>query len=373
MITANWAEYWWSKVTGPNGVVLSTISALRARKSAVLFIPHDLPWRHELRKAVRNSLESIPGLEDLIVDVVDVEDENADGIKPENLLLDRYALREDRTRFREGGRESIQEYLLRKMVMKNKLVWIKGLSAGCSQQWVDFSEHWQPRDIADGVLVIETRDRPHISANRRVEFICYDEYVSEYDAQLFNSLMIGDDELNLLSAPWKKYAASITTHLCGTDAEVARSFIEQHSFITDDPIETIERIVDAGCFDRRGSGAHVLALCRAGKKAKLRERVWAGQIEVLFPLIERQRLEIVDEHRIQLDAEIKHGLMQFDNPVEKPEDIELGTMVYLMSARRLNIPSYEMRERIHLLRNCRNQLAHRDICNLDQVKALLDF
>lgn len=372
MIETSWDEYWWSRVTGPREVVSSAISALRSRKSVVLLVPRDLPWRHELRRSVRSDLESIPELEDLIVDTVDIEDEGASDVDPGKILLDRYALKGDRTGYREGSRESIQDYLLKKRVISNKLVWIKGIGANCSQKWVDFCEHWKPRNIADGIFVIEVREQPQIARSRHAELIRYEERVSEYDAQLFNSLVIGDDEMSRLNASWKRYAASVTTHLCGTDAEVAQSFMDQHRFKEDNPIETLREIAESDLFNKRGSGAHVLAVYRDGNMTELNKRIWAGQVEVLFPLIERQRLEIVDKYRLQFETEIGRGLKQFDADVEKPEDIELGTMVYMIASKRLDIPDHSERQKIHVLRDCRNRLAHRDVCDLERVKALLE-
>ncbi len=368
----DWQEYWWSRVTGPREVVYSVISALRGKKSAVLHIPQDLPWRQELRRSVRNNLESIPGLEDLAVYPIDIEDECANDVDPGRLLLDRYALREDRSRFRAGGTESIQDYLLRKNVMLNKLVWIKGIGPNASQKWVDFCEKWKPKDITDGMFVIEVREQSQINRNNNVSLVRYEDCVSEYDVQLFSSLMIGSSSVGGLSSSWKRYGAALTTHLCGTDAEIAHNFVLRHNFKSDDPIATIEEIDESGFFDRRGSGSHVLALFRDGNTTALKERIWAAQVEVLFPLIERQRLEIVDMYRSQFELEVRKGLEQFDNPVEKPEDVELGTMVYMVVTHRLNVPECDVRNRIHILRDCRNLLAHRDICNLDQVALLLE-
>lgn len=366
-------EYWWSDITGPREVVTSTIDALRAGKNIILHVPHDLPWRRELRRSVRNGLESIPGLEELFVYMVDVEEEGEGETEPGRLILDKYGLKEDKMKFREGGRETIQEYLLRKNVMRNRLVWVKGITPGGAQAWASFCERWRPQDPADGIFVIEAKEQPQVTRSGGVRVINYDDFVSEYDAQLFNSLLLEEDRLGGLSSLWKRFASSISTHLCGTDAEIARSFILQHNFRKDDPIETIGEIADSGAFDCRGNGSHVLALFRAGNIMELRKRVWAAQVEVLFPLIERQRLEIVDVLSIQLDSIIKKGLFQFDNEIEKPEDVELGTMVYLLGSRQLNVPDKETRERIHTLRECRNLLAHRDVCNLEQVEALFDY
>lgn len=373
MTDTDWGEYWWSNVTGPREVVSSIIMSLRMGRSAVLYVPYDLPWRHELRRCVRNNLENIPVLEDLIVDVIDIEDDGANSIDPGRYLLDKYALKDDRTKFREGGNKSIQDYFLHKEVMKNKLVWVKGIGKERSREWVSFCEHWEPKSVADGVFVVEVRDCPCIGRSKCIELLQYEECVSEYDVQLFNSLVLGGNAAGGLSATWKKYAAAITTHLCGADAEVARSFIERHRFMEGELLDTLKEIAGSGFFEHRGSGSHVLALYRAGSFDELRKRIWAGQVEILFPLIEKQRLEIVDLYRTQFEEEIKKGISQFGKEAEKPEDIELGTMVYMMKDRRLDIPERETRNKIHTLRECRNLLAHRDTCSLDQVAVLLSY
>lgn len=308
----DWGEYWWSSVTGPREVVSSTIRALRSKKSVVLWVPYDLPWRHELRNTVRCGLEALPDLEELIVDTVDIGDESANETEPGRLLLDKYALRDDKNKFREGGNESIQDYLLRKNVISNRLVWIKGIASDCSQKWIDFCECWSPSEHTDGLLVIEVREEPQTARSSRVELVKYEDCVSEYDAQLFNSLVVEKGSLNSLSARWKRYAAAVATHLCGTDVEIAYNFIGQHDFKLADPIETVSLIDNSGLFEQRGGESHVLALYRNDDIAELVKRVWAAQIEALFPLIERQRLEVIDDYRSQFEVAIASNIMQFD-------------------------------------------------------------
>ena len=371
MEDASWAEYWWSKITGPREIVASIIGALRSKKAAIVVIPHDLPWRHELRRAVRNSLESISGLEELIPDAIDIEDEGAGGEEPGRFLLDKYALRGDRANYRAGGKESVQKYMLRKGVMRNRFVWVKGFGSNSSQQWIQFCGEWAIKDASEGLLVVESCEEPQIGRNNHLEVIRYNDVVSEYDAQLFNSLVLGDESAGRLNVAWKKYAAAVTSHLCGTDAEIAQEFIFTHNFKKDDPVDTIAALADSSVFTRRGNGDHVLALFRSGDLQALRQRVWAGQIEILFPIIEKQRLVIVDKYREQLDREVEKGLFQFDNPVETANDIEVGTLVYLCASRRINVQDRETYDRIHLLRDCRNLLAHRETCSIEQVSALL--
>ena len=370
MDDVNWADYWWSKITGPREIVASTINALRSKKSAIVVIPHDLPWRHELRRTVRNSLESISGLEELIVEPpVDIEDEGLTAADPGRFLLERYALRGDRANYREGGRETIQQYLLRKEVMRNRLVWIKGFGEHSSEQWIEFCSDWKTKSVSDGLFVVETCKAPRSARSKRLEIIRYDDVVGEYDIQLFNSLVLSDGRMG---DSWKTYAAAITSRLCGADAEIARKFIEIHDFKNGDPLETIGILAGEEGFAKRGSGTHVLALYRSGDMSALRRRIWAGQIEVLFPIIEQWRLRIIDHYSEQFEEQISIGLNQFGEPVDKPSDIELGTLHYLCVSNRVDMKSTGTAKSIEMLRECRNLLAHRDLCPAEQVAVLLD-
>ena len=373
MDDVNWADYWWSKITGPREIVASAISALRSKKSAIVVIPHDLPWRHELRRTVRNSLESISGLEELIVDPpIDIEDEGLTTVEPGRFLLERYALRSDRANYRAGGRETIQQYLLRKEVMRNRLIWVKGFGEHSSEQWIEFCSDWRTKNVSDGLFVVETCKAPRSARSKRLEIIRYDDVVGEYDIQLFNSLVLSDSRISRLSDSWKTYAAAITSRLCGADAEIARKFVEVHDFKKGDPLQTIGILAEEESFAKRGSGSHVLALYRSDNTSALRRRIWEGQIEVLFPIIEQWRLRIIDQYYEQFEEQVEIGLNQFGDPVEKPSDIELGTLHYLCVSNRVDMKSSSAKRSVEVLRECRNQLAHRDLCSAEQVAMLLD-
>lgn len=70
---------------------------------------------------------------------------------------------------------------------------------------------------------------------------------------------------------------------------------------------------------------------------------------------------------------------QYGERLTSPQDVELGTLVYLMGSRdreglyRLYIPQERTRERIRLLHGCRNQIAHMKCCGVQQVRRLLEL
>ena len=60
-----------------------------------------------------------------------------------------------------------------------------------------------------------------------------------------------------------------------------------------------------------------------------------------------------------------------------PVDVEFGTLVYLMAKiddngnRLIYVADRTLRDKIHFLRDCRNDLAHGTACRVSQVKELL--
>ena len=85
------------------------------------------------------------------------------------------------------------------------------------------------------------------------------------------------------------------------------------------------------------------------------ERIWAAQVAVLLPLVERQRRWLLDAHRglWQLPHVRKDGTQ-----VRRMEDLEIGDLATQARSRRLLGVD---RERLDWLRRVRNRLAHNDI------------
>lgn len=118
----------------------------------------------------------------------------------------------------------------------------------------------------------------------------------------------------------------------------------------------------------------MLALSRTGKRDELEARLWRGQLDVLFPLIESERVTFVDMMEPQLEAILENEkIEQFGRQVTDPYDLEIGTLRYLTvrSANRLYPPEAFMRDRLKLLRDCRNNLAHHTTCEPERVTSPL--
>ena len=106
--------------------------------------------------------------------------------------------------------------------------------------------------------------------------------------------------------------------------------------------------------------------------------MWSAQVEVLFPRIETRRLKIIEALRSSTETILDEvPVTQYGESVKDVEDVELGTLIYLMACRTednerlLYVPDSALREEIYLLHSCRNNLAHISVCPPDQVRQLL--
>lgn len=86
-----------------------------------------------------------------------------------------------------------------------------------------------------------------------------------------------------------------------------------------------------------------------------RERIWAAQVGVLFPVVERERRSLQEGHRAlwRLPHIRKDGTQ-----IRNLKDLEIGDMV--AQARSYGMPGVD-HDRLQWLRRVRNQLAHSDI------------
>lgn len=383
MAADSWGHTWWSGITGPRAFVEHIAQVLEGGRSAVLVLPETCPWRGEMRSFSAETVAGRYGLERLSVDPVMLEPTapDAPAQAPFQFLLERYALRDVALRYRESM--DPQEFLVEQGVLKNRIVWLEGAGEKDACSWVAFLGTWRARSQTDGLFVCEV---PASAAGSlasvvrdNVELIDYDEFVSDYSVSLFNGMLVDERVARGTTNLEQRYLEALLTSLCGRDVEVSEALADDLGALRDDPIAAT---MDTARFFEPERGAdekdHVLTLVRSDEREALERRVWAAQIEVLFPLIETMRLDVIEALRPELEELVAQGrVYQYDERVERVEDVELGTLIYLMARhkegdeRMLYVPDHALRDKIHLLRACRNDLAHISICPSEQTRDLL--
>lgn len=384
MINMSWEEFWWNNITGAHAVVSKVADALLENKMVILKVPSDLPWRYSMRSSIHTAFQERTDARDVVIEDIDVVDDNPDDLEPGRFLLQKYASSAVCRGYREKSKVNIQDYIAQKDVIKNRILWIKGLEGKIANEWIEFCKDYAPKTATEGLFVLEIHGKVNSPDRRFIECIDFSECVSDYDVQLFNSFVLDEDEeIAYGSDIWKKYISAIAAMVCDVDAEVSELLLREVDFRQESAIDGIARISEMDEFSRRGTEAgsnHVLWLYRNRKTAELNYRIWAAQVQVLFPVIEMERIGLIEKYQKEIDHALTDScITQYGEKITDPMEVELGTLCYMMSHRQetdymymLYIPDETDRNRIRFLHECRNTIAHVSICNPEQVRKLLD-
>jgi hypothetical protein len=192
---------------------------------------------------------------------------------------------------------------------------------------------------------------------------------------------------NAKSSPEEQHLrAAVIANLSGADPEVAEFLAQADLAALLNPGETLAGLAQARGWHPHAIDAphwlegkvhfvdgqprlHSVMLAAAGDAARqeLQRRVWRAQIAVLFPLLEQQRLLLIDELR----------------PMLRPEDRSYGSGVReCRSVRELELSQilgqvrgrvdHALRRRLQTLVRARNSLAHLETLDAATVRELLE-
>lgn len=184
-----WEEFWWSEITGARTVVDRVVTALLENKMAVL---RDLPWRHSMRSTIQSMFNEHTDSRDIVVETIDAADKNPTDLELGRFILQTYASPAVKAGYREKARISIQDYISDRNVIKNRIIWVKGLDECSAVRWLSFCRGFSPRSAADGLFVLEVHGKISAQESRYIRQINFDDCVSSYDVQQFNSFVLAD-------------------------------------------------------------------------------------------------------------------------------------------------------------------------------------
>jgi hypothetical protein len=374
MNSNSWSEFWWANITGAHLVISKIVEALTENCTVIIDIPVDLPWRHQMRSSAEDEFRKLSGISDTIIEVVDATDDVPVDVAPGRFLLDRFAQnKEVRNGYRERSQRSIQEYIIENTVLKNRIIWVKGMLNSQVSDWLSFCRDYNSNNEENGLFVLEIQGGVHKQDNnmRSIRLL---ECISNYDVQLFSSFIV--EEKSALSNVWRRYLSTATAIICDIDAEIASHLLEIIDPKKQSPLDIIMEMASWQEYSVRGAddeSNHIFMHCRNNNKKELEQRLWKAQVQVLFPLIEMERIKIIESYyrELQTTIEQKH-IEQYGEKITKPIQLELGTLCFLMN-RYSCIRDKDARERISFLHKCRNHLAHAHCCSTSEVCELLDY
>lgn len=388
------ARLWWEEITGPSRLVRDIAGTLLEPSSVLLQVPGDLPWRSRMRSAVEGALREADM--NLLVSYIDCESERGGegaAMDVPRFLLSRYASPEVKNGYRVSSGRSIHQYIREQGILQNRVIWVKGMTAGDDRSWLDFCRNYRPKHCGDGLFVIESyREDLRASGVRTMR---YAGHVSRYDALLFNSMMVSLGRNASDSLERKQYIAAAASLLCGKDVELSGMLLEEADLAGEDPIEALCRVARTPYFSRRMEadtldGSHPFVFIRSGREREMEHVLWKAQLQALFPLLEMERIALVERY----EREIREGLFmrywdferqaayrikQYNEYLDDPQDAELGTLYRMNHLRQeanqslflLFLESRD-RERLELIYQMRNRLAHSKVCPAEKTARFLE-
>jgi hypothetical protein len=356
MIGYDAAQIWWNWMAGPRcmiGRVLDLLTAPEAnlRKHLALSIS-GCPWPDVMRERIRGFMEHERGLYTRRIDARSINSLPLDRYLLEN-LADRHIL----AAFRESNDVSIAEYLRDNKILCGKLFWITGVNQQQLAAWLPFFRKYQPKNSEDGLFLLEYSDNSEtftgITFPKALVPIDMMQEISLYDRLSFAMVLTAEMEE---SEQWKHCIARIAVY-----------FYDSH----------LEML--AGALRDSGNNKEVFfEKLESADSARFKKTFWQAQLEIFFPLIERQRTRLVEKYYDQITRALQqHDELYFGEQITDPIDAELGLLIYLANKldqnnnRILHFPyaEYSMLADLH---EYRNKLAHRECLDVKAINRILD-
>ena len=372
------SQIWWQEITGPR-TFIANITEHLLDASVIVKVPDDLPWRHEMRQEIQSELREQYEYEEISVIIIDAEEEVGENTAIGAFVLERFALGDVARQYRKKSGKSITQYIIQKNVLQNDVLWVKGITSETVKRWLDFLLEFNACNSKKSRIVLEIRDDIQYPEQNTVEEIDYSSYISDNNLQLFNSILL--DRMPNITGAWKRYLSALAACLCETDAEIAEYFLNEHAEQAGSPISILKTIAQDSDYSRRGAAdgsSHILSLVRHKCTSQIERRIWKAQLQVLFPVVEAERINLIERIKHDLTAMISvREIRQYGESIVNPYDFEWGTLFYAMKLTSINGEYYLKslskadREEIRRFRDYRNNLAHGDCCTVTQVSEIL--
>ncbi len=359
-------EFWWGNITGPHVLTSKVSEALLDDRMVALVIPSDVPWLNAMRSAIRTDLQRKLYDISVLFHEIDITEDGSEKADPGKLILNKYGSERQRLGYRE--KTPIQDYIVQNKLLEGAVVLVKGVKdTDVADKWIKFCRGFRKRSKQDGLFILELQAPIRQADMKPMEMIKYSDCLTNYDVQLFNRIVLGDQAK--YSDVWKDYIASVSASVCDTDAELSAALIETVNFRRLSVLDGIKAIAESGA---EGS-EHAQLYLDNRKTEEVEHLVWRAQVQVLFPVIELERVSLIEKWNYDIQKTLNEKyVLQFNEQIRDASNVELGTLDYIINKYEFCIRDENVRKWISFLHECRNQLAHAKCCTPDQVRQLLD-
>lgn len=352
---------WWKQITRANHFIDQVTEAALAEKSMILSLPESVPWYDTMVMLIDDILRE-KNHSDKRLEIIECPEEEAG-----KYLLEHYCKKEKRHQYRLGRSQA--EFLAQSddIVLNNTFLWVRDVNAKKCEEWVKFIGEYNQKMLpgrSPAVFILEVHDDSLCQkAKKGIKKFSFDQNITAYDKFAFCTLAATETDCKEYLRP---YLAELISNICREDIELCAACVKRGSAFLKSPQETIQAILDT---EWRSNGMEFQDTVEADE---IRNRIWESQTKMVFPVIEKYRNYFIKKYQkmIQGALPVRNS---FGEIIDKAEDIEIGTLVFMVGSGRLTLTSTAVYEELVMFRDARNTLAHLDVLPLEVVERILKW
>lgn len=358
---------WWENMAGPRMFIEKIATSLSDGKNVVLRLDGDLPWHSSMRDYLAHQLSPVQ------IRQATLQSGEKQEIIPQLL---KQLSKVNVGHCPQDYKQQIS-YVKDQGAFQDCVIWIE-LEPGCDPYRVmQFLSDFRGKSLSEsGCFVLEVptgQCLPNFS--KFVAVLNGSEAIRPDDLHLFSSILA--DGICELPDSFRNYAAWLAADLAGKNGELVPTILQALK-PTEEPAVIWAALEEEYEFIPRKT------------TSELKQLIWQAQLQTVFADIEMERLKITTRWEAVITVALQtkawdpkknesYFVRQFGEEIECAANVELGTLVHMMSLRKsddhsqwlLYIPDDESREWICFLCACRNKLAHHKDCQPEEIIRLL--
>ncbi len=349
-------KVWWNNITRARRFLEDVAETILKGESILLSIPQNTPWYPAMIELIQERLK----LENSknAFEYIRCPEEEA-GL----YLLNKYCKREKRSAYRYGMTYAAFLGKSEDIVLNDRYIWITDIPNDKCKEWVEFILDYQKNvtSKSPAVFILEVHeDNLLYKAKKGIKKILFDQQIGAYDKFAFCTLAAAENNCKDYLRP---YLAELISDICKDDIELCAECVREGKRFLDNPQKVLKNITEVRY---RSNGERYDFWV---SEEEIKQCIWETQLKYIFPMIEKYRNYFITQYLKVIESSLPiHN--SNGEVVENPYDIEIGTLLYMVSSGIVSVNTKEQNE-LQMYRTARNKLAHLDILDLETVETIL--
>lgn len=349
-------KLWWKHITKAHKFLEDIVMSAVEERSIILSLPENVPWRNTLLELVEDQLK-LENPKNAFERMQCPQEEV--GL----YFLNKYCTKERRATYRYGMTYAAFLGKCEDTVLNDRYIWVYDIPKNKYEEWLGFIAEYNKnvKEKTPAIFILETHDEHFANkAKKGIRKILFDQNIGAYDKFAFCALAATSKACKEYMRP---YLAELVSCICNEDIELCAECVDAGNRFLDDPKAVIDHVISTKC---RSDGDRYTFSKTSDEIEKL---IWETQLKNVFPIIEKYRSYFIKKYRKYI-TEALPITNSYGESVMNPEDVEIGTLVYMVGNGTISISTKEYEE-LDKFREARNRLAHLDVLDVHTVEMIL--